>query len=399
MAKIWLHIIGIGEEGFAALSTDAKQLIETADYIIGGARHLAMLPDNLTAQASKWLSPFEDNIAHIQQLQGQNTVILASGDPLYFGVGRLLLENFAHDEVRILPWISSITHALARMGWAQEASNCISLHGRDITSINPYLQPEQQLILLAQNGQTPKELADYLCQAGFGDSAVTVLAHLGHAEKESRIDFTAHKCPADEFPNLSIIAVKLSYPQQGWYSTSAGLPDDAYQHQGKITKAETRTATIAKLKTRPNALLWDLGAGAGSVAIEWARAGGRAIAIEQDAEQLSALKHNIARFGNPQIQIIDGDFHQHLHQLPQPEAIFIGGGLTLSLAQQMFDILPKSGRLVINAVTLESQAILIELIKQGGNLDKISVSRLQSVGAWHGLRPLMDVWQYSREKL
>ncbi len=399
MSKIWLHIIGIGEEGFTALSSDAKMLIETADYIIGGARHLAMLPDNLPAQTSKWLSPFEDNIAHIQQLRGQSTVILASGDPLYFGVGRLLLANFAHDEVRIIPWISSITHALARMGWAQEASLCLSLHGRDMTTINPYLQPEQQLILLAQNGQTPKKLADYLCQAGFTDSAIAVLAHLGHPQNESRVDFTAHKCPADEFPNLSVIAVKLSYPQQGWYSRSAGLPDDAYQHQGKITKLEVRSATIAKLKVRPNALLWDLGAGAGSIAIEWARAGGCAIAIEQDAEQLSALKHNIARFGNPQIDMIAGDFQQHLDRLPQPEAIFIGGGLTKSLAEQMFDILPQAGRLVINAVTLESQAILIELIKQGGSLDKISVSRLQAVGPWHGLRPLMDVWQYSREKL
>ncbi len=399
MIEKWLQIIGIGEEGFDALHPKAQQKIHDADYIIGGKRHLNMLPKTIAAHQQTWLSPLKETITLIKNHAGKPTIILASGDPMEFGIGTTLAQHFSDDEMTITPWVSSFSLALAHLQWARHQTQCLTLHGRALNIVNPYLQPNQKLLVLAHDGDSPKQLADYLTAHGFANSKFYVLSHLGHDTQENISDFIANQPPEKAFPDLSVIAVILdSNPEQNWHSTQAGLPDDCYQHGGKITKAEARAAALSKLKPSQNACLWDLGAGVGSIAIEWARAGGDAIAIEQDTRQLVDLHHNIMQWGNDKITLIEDDFNNILDELPNPDAIFIGGGITLSLLQNCFQRLKQGGRMVVHAVTLESQQILLNFVNEGGHLDKITIARMQKIGNFHGFKPLMEVMQFSRIK-
>ena len=403
--KHWLTIIGIGEEGYDALLPEARSIISNADFIVGGARHLAMLPPNISApnqhqKKQQWLSPLEDTIKLIENYRGKHVVVLASGDPMSFGIGVTLARNFSDDDMRIIPWLSAFTLALSRLQWAQHQVKCLTLHGRELSIINPYLQPKQKLLLLAHDGESPKKLLAYLHARDMTDISITLLSHLGHETKEQIQKFANNNDgeTTAPIPDLTVIALQIGDNIKNWQSTQAGLPDDCYQHHGKITKQQARASAIAKLKPHNNALLWDLGAGTGAVAIEWVRAGGNAIALEQDETQLQYLHENIRRWGNPDMIVYEGDFQQKLVELPAPDAIFIGGGLTENVLEQCITYLKKGGRLVIHAVTLESQQILINHARIQGDLVKIATASHQKIGNFHGFKSQMELLQYSYEK-
>ena len=397
--KYWLHIIGIGEEGFDALLPEARSIISNADFIVGGARHLAMLPESIISLKQQWLSPLEDTIALIKDYRGKNVVVLASGDPMSFGIGVTLARHFSDDEMRIIPWLSAFTLALSKLQWAQHQVKCLTLHGRELHIINPYLQPNQKILLLAHDGDSPKKLHAYLQMRGVNNISITLLSHLGSETKEQIQRFDGDTAMPDlTVPDLTVIALQIGDNIGNWQSTQAGLPDDCYQHGGKITKQQARASAIAKLKPYPRALLWDLGAGTGAVAIEWVRAGGTAIAFEKDEAQLQHLYENIKQWGNPDMIVYEGDFQQKLDGLPSPDAIFIGGGLTENLIKKCLAYLKQGGRLVIHAVTLESQQILINLATERGNLVKITTANHQKIGNFHGFKPQMELLQYSYEK-
>ena len=408
MAKTlkWLQIIGIGEEGFNALTPASQQIIERAEMIFGGKRHLAMLPATNKVVQKSWATPLEKTINLIKKNRGKNIVVLASGDPMDFGIGITLARHFADSEMNITPFIGSFSHALAVMGWARHETHCLTLHGRTLNVINPYLQPKQKLLLLADDGDSPKQIADMLRIKNFGTAEIHVLSHLGSENLQTCEKFIAQKPPKKIFPDLSVIAVTLpTAPNVDWYGARA-VSDEAYHHDGKITKFETRAATLAKLKPAQDAILWDLGAGSGAVAIEWARGGGISFAVERNKTQCAFIADNIKQHGNDKIMLIKQDVLKFVAGPPKdkngkiirPDAIFIGGGISEELLEAAYRALAQNGRLVANAVTLQSQEILFRRAQTQGALCRLSVARMENIGAWHGFKPLMEVVQFFQEK-
>ncbi len=403
----WLTVIGIGEEGYYTLSQASQNKITKAQFIIGGARHLAMLPNNLLAEKICWQTPLSKTLNFIAENRNIPLVVLATGDPMDFGIGVTLARQYSDAEMKIIPAMGAFSLTLAKLGWSRHDVHCLSLHGRPLHNLNPYLQPKQKLLVLANDGHSPKQIADYISPFGFATAEMQIFSHLGSETHESFTQFSADNPPTEKLPDLSVIAISLPEKvshQKKWHSY-CGLSDDAYQHDGKITKCEVRAATLAKLKPAKNAMLWDLGAGSGTIAIEWARLGGRAIAVENNAKQCGFITTNIHRLGNDKVTMIQTDIVDFLNQPiadlqlnSQPDAIFIGGGLSLEIAKQAYQHLAPNGRLVMNAVTIESQEILWQYAQFGGKLSKISLSHLDKICNFHSFKPLRDVMQFSCEK-
>lgn len=398
----WLSIVGIGEDGLEGVPEAGRHLIDNADVIIGGDRHLAMLPVAHKAEKFTWRSPLKDTIADIRKWQGRAVCVLATGDPMSYGIGVTLGREFGHDALTVLPTVGAFSLAAARLGWPLYAADvdCLTLHGRPLETINLHLRDGARLLILSEDGNTPGQLADHLTALGYGDSQLTVLEHMD-GPKENHLTGAAkgwnHAAGAD----LNTIAVSLvAGPEAQSYSRLAGLPDDAFRHDGKMTKREVRAATLASLAPQPGELLWDVGGGSGSVAIEWMRAGGEAITVERDAERCNAIAHNAARLGTPRLRIIQGELPGALNGLPQPKAIFIGGGLTVDgLMDRCWDALPRYGRMAANAVTAEGEMALFRAYeKWGGELSRIAVSRLTAVGPHHGWKPFMPVTHFCARK-
>lgn len=400
--KAWLSIVGIGEDGLEGVPAAGRHLIDNAEIVIGGERHLDMLPADHKAERFTWRSPLKDTIADIRGWQGRPVCVLATGDPMSYGIGVTLGREFGHDALTVLPTVGAFSLAAARLGWPLHAPDvdCLTLHGRPLETINLHLRDGARLLILSEDGQTPKQLADHLTELGYGDSELLVLEHMD-GPKENHLAGTAkdwyHAAGAD----LNTIAVSLVAGHGAQvYSRLAGLPDDAFQHDGKMTKREVRAATLASLAPQPGELLWDVGGGSGSIAIEWMRAGGEAITIEKDAARCAAIAHNAARLGTPRLRIIEGELPDALDGLAQPNAIFIGGGLTVSgLLERCWDMLPQGGRLAANAVTAEGEMQLFQAHeKWGGELSRIAVSRLVAVGPHHGWKPFMPVTHFCARK-
>lgn len=400
----WLSIVGIGEDGLSGVAPAPRRLIEEAALLIGGARHLAMIPDDHPAERLTWKSPLADTVADIRAAEGRAVCVLATGDPMSYGIGVTLGREFGRAALSVHPVAGAFSLAAARMGWSLEEVARLTLHGRPLSLLNLYLQPGRRLLILSEDGGTPARVAAVLTEAGFGPSAMTVLAHLGGAD-ESRRAGTAADWPPDGAssgaPDLNTIAVDLApAPEAVWHPTVPGLPDDAFRHDGQLTKREVRAATLAALAPRPGALLWDVGAGCGSIALEWMRAGGRAIAVEREAARRALIAENAERLGTPHLRIADGAAPGALADLPAPDAIFLGGGLTDDdTISKCFAALRPGGRFVANAVTLEGEARLAALMaERGGAMTRIAVSRLAGIGPYHGWRPLMPVTQYGLTK-
>lgn len=390
----WLEIVGIGEDGLAGLSPTAHAAIARARVLVGGKRHLAMVPDGAQERWA-WPSPFDAGIEKLLALRGTKICVLASGDPMWFGVGATLARRLAKNEYRIHPAPSAFTLAAARMGWPLQDVATISVHGRPIETLHPHIQPGAKLLVLSDSGDTPAAIARILCARGYAASMVTVLEHLG-GDSEARFDARADVFPPERRRDLNVVAVAcVADAMAPLRPILAGLPDDAFIHDGQLTKRDVRAATIARLAPYPGALLWDVGAGCGSIGIEWMRAhpACRAIAIERDAQRRDMIATNARNLGVPGLHIVAGAAPAALEGLETPDAVFVGGGASeAGMLEKCWAALRPGGVLVANAVTLQSEAVLIAArATYEGELVRISVAHASPVGKFDAWRTAMPV--------
>ncbi|RCK28211.1 precorrin-6Y C5,15-methyltransferase [Thalassospira profundimaris] len=402
-----ITVIGIGEDGYDGLSPIARKIIENANIIFGGTRHIAMLPGSNTATQNKWITPFEANLPLIEDCLDQNPVVLASGDPMYFGVGNTLIKYFGPEPIYAIPSPSSISLAASRLGWPLAECDVITLHGRDPETLRAHLRPHGKLIALSADGSTPALVAVMLCEAGFDQSRMSVCERLGGPEERITTQ-TARtwQSTATSMPDvksvdpLNLIMIDLEAgPKANPLPIGPGLPDDAFIHDGMITKSEIRAQTLSSLAPFAGGVLWDLGAGCGSISIEWMRLQGKAVAIERDAERCAMIKKNALRLGVPGLVIKQSTIEDAIafaDRLPRPDAIFIGGGITSNgLLEACWKLLPAHGRLVANTVTLEGEEKLLRFYNEnGGTLSRLSVSRLVPRGNFRGWSNLAPVTHY-----
>ncbi|WP_288350261.1 precorrin-6y C5,15-methyltransferase (decarboxylating) subunit CbiE [uncultured Thalassospira sp.] len=402
-----ITVIGIGEDGYDGLSPMARKIIENASIIFGGTRHIAMLPGSNTATQNKWITPFEANLPLIEDCLDQNPVVLASGDPMYFGVGNTLIKYFGPEPIYAIPSPSSISLAASRLGWPLAECDVITLHGRDPETLRAHLRPHGKLIALSADGSTPALVAVMLCEAGFDQSRMSVCERLGGPEERITTQ-TARtwQSTATSMPDvksvdpLNLIMIDLEAgPKANPLPMGPGLPDDAFIHDGMITKSEIRAQTLSSLAPFAGGVLWDLGAGCGSISIEWMRLRGKAVAIERDAERCAMIKKNALRLGVPGLVIEQSTIEDAIafaDRLPRPDAIFVGGGITSNgLLEACWKLLPAHGRLVANTVTLEGEEKLLRFYNEnGGTLSRLSISRLVPRGNFRGWSNLAPVTHY-----
>lgn len=392
---VWLTIVGIGEDGLAGLGDEARRAVAEARVLFGGERHLALVPERLGQQRLSWPSPFSAAYETLLAHRGRPVCVLASGDPMLFGIGGSLAERLPPDEMCILSAPSSVSLAAARMGWSLQETRLVPAHGRPLERVNLYLAHGVRILVLSADGQTPGQLAVLLAARGFGDSRLTVFERLG-GPAERRLDGLAAHWTHGPCAALNLVAVecRASLDAQP-LSRRCGLPDDAYAHDGQLTKRDIRAATLARLAPLPGELLWDVGAGCGSIGIEWMRAESRcrAIAIESDASRRTLIERNRAALGVPNLILVAGRAPEALAGLEPPDAIFIGGGLTVAgVAEGCWDALKPGGRLVANAVTVQSESFLVGLRERiGGELTRISVAQAAPLGRFDGWRTAMPV--------
>jgi precorrin-6Y C5,15-methyltransferase (decarboxylating) len=390
----WLSVVGIGEDGVDGLSGAVRALIANAEVLCGGDRHLAMVVGG-PAERLAWPSPFATAIEALRALRGRRVCVLASGDPMWFGIGATLAGVFPQDEMTVVPHPGAFSLAAARLGWPLQETICLSIHGRPIEGVLLHLQPGNRLLVLSHDAASPAGLAALLDVRGFGASRLTVLERLG-GPAECRVSGEAADWPHQAVDALNVVAVEIRGSGR-FLARVPGLPDDAFLHDGQMTKREVRAATLSALAPWPGACLWDVGAGCGSVAVEWARAGGCAVAIEQDAARRDMISHNAIRLGVPGLRVVAGQAPEVLAGLDQsPDAVFIGGGLSVpGVLDAGWAALPPGGRLVANAVTTEAEAVLLAWHRRlGGELTRLEVSRLSATGRYHTWHPLMPVTQY-----
>jgi precorrin-6Y C5,15-methyltransferase (decarboxylating) len=397
----WLSVIGIGEDGVESLSGAARALIAGAELLVGGARHLAMVPEG-GGERMAWQQPLVGTLEEIAERRGKRVVVLASGDPLCYGVAATLARRFPPEEMLVLPQPSAFSLAAARLSWPLEDCVTLSLHARPLAALRLHLVPGARLLALTADGDTPVQVAQLLREAGWGPSAMTVFAHMG-GPRERRIDGIAEHWPVGRIAALNTLAIECRPgPKARPLSRLAGLPDDAFEHDGKLTKRAVRAATLAALAPLRGELLWDIGAGGGSIAIEWLRASRalRAIAIERDAARSAMMARNAAALGVPELRIVQGTAPEALGDLPPPDAVFLGGGVgDAALFDAAWQALKAGGRLVANAITLEAEAqLLARHAVLGGELMRLAVSRAEPVGRYYGWRPLMTVTQLALVK-
>lgn len=394
----WLAVIGIGEDGWSSLSAAAKALVTSAELIVGGARHLGLVPPS-AGKRMVWKSPLADTLPAIAEHRGRRVAVLASGDPLCYGVGALLARNFAPEDMIVLPRPSAFSLAAARLLWPIEDCVTLSLHGRPLDRLRLHLAPGARILALTGDGAAPAEIARLLVDSGWGDSRLTVLEHLD-GPQERQIAATAATWCEPRCADLNLVALLChAGPHVRPLPRHAGLPDDAFRHDGQITKRAVRAATLAALAPLPGERLWDIGAGSGSVAIEWLRAGERmsAVAIERNAPRAAIIAENAALLGVPELTIVHGTAPNALHDLEPPDAIFIGGAVSDAAVWDVaWPALKPDGRLVANAVTVKAEAELLRRHAMlGGELQRIAISQAEGEGFW---RPAMTVTQLALRK-
>lgn len=397
----WLTVVGMGEDGYDGLLARARAALAEAEVIVGSSRLLAFLPDH-RAERMEWPQPFSAVVDRITPLRGRRAVILATGDPLNYGVARKLLTFIPFGEVEIIPHLSAFSLAAARLGWSLPDCDTLTLHGRHAATIESFIQPDVRLIVLTEDGTTIPEVARRLIARGFGESRMTVLENMGGPD-ERVTRFHAGDVPAVAFSPLNTLAVHcVAAPGAALRPRLAGLPDDAFLHDGQLTKREVRAATLAALEPSPGRLLWDVGAGCGSIAIEWMRAarGCEAIAFESDGARLNMIAANADRLGTPRLKPVHGDARETMPGQPAPDAVFIGGGLGIpGIFETAWEALKPGGPMVINVVTIEGELHLYDLHeKHGGDLVRIEVSHLHRIGALRALKPRMPVTQWRARK-
>jgi len=394
----WLTVTGIGEDGFKGLGKNARHALLAASKIFGSQRQMDLLPACIRGERLLWPSPF--SLDAVLALRGEAVCVLASGDPMFFGVGASLARQLPSDEMLILPAPSSCSLAAARMGWPLQEVVTLSLVARPITALNAQLFSGVRLLVLSNDGQSPAAMAALLRERGFGPSRLTVLEHVG-GNAERRIDGLASEWTDPVIADLNLVAIEcIAEPETPRLSRLAGLPDSAFKHDGQLTKRDVRAITLARLSPVPGELLWDVGAGCGSIGIEWMRAhpSCRALAIEADEGRQKLIEHNRDALGVPGLQLVRGKAPHDLAGLERPDAIFIGGGVTREgVLDTCWAQLKPGGRLIANAVTLQSEMTLMAWREQhGGELTRIHIAQAQPLGdfdTWRQALPitLLDV--------
>ena len=390
-------VVGIGADGWAGLAEPGRAAVRGAEVVLGGPRQLALVAGHTDAEARAWPSPLLPALPELfAGLRGRRVCALASGDPMHYGLGATLARVLGPVEVLTHP--SSIALACARMGWAAESVEVVSAVGRPLAAVRRVLAPGARVLVLSEGAGTPGALATLLADDGWGDSALTVFEQLG-GPAERRLDGTARHWAHPPGDPLNLVALTCDGPGR---ALTPGLPDDAFEHDGQLTKREVRAVTLALLGPRRGELLWDVGAGNGSIALEWLRAHPtcRAVAVEPDPARAARIAANADALGVPGVRVVEGRAPDALDGLPTPDAIFIGGGVTADdVLPRCWEALPAGGRLVANAVTVESEGVLgAARARLGGELTRLSVARAAPVGGFTGWRPAMPVTIWSVAK-
>jgi len=395
-----ITVVGIGEDGLDGLTPKARGLIDEAEVLVGGERHLSKVPLG-GEQRIDWDGDFDAAFDKIEKMKDRRVVVLASGDPLHYGVGANIVRRFGADQVNVIPAPGAFSLVAADLGWPLADIKCLTVHGRALEAVTLYLTPGRRLLVLSWDGETPEKLAGLLTTRGFGPSRITVLGNLG-GDDETRTEGTAEKWTGETVPDLNTIAVEcVAGDGADVLSRVPGLPDDAFEHDGLITKREVRAATLARLMPLPGQTLWDVGAGSGAVAIEWLRAepSAKAFAVERDPKRAAVIARNAANLGVPELKIVEGEAPGILSGIETvPDAVFVGGGVSVpGLLEACWDALSPDGRLVANGVTLEAEQRLLFFQNEfGGDLTRMAVSRAAPVGPVGRLQtfqPLKQVTQ------
>jgi precorrin-6Y C5,15-methyltransferase (decarboxylating) len=394
----WLSIVGIGEDGVKGLSPVARGLVSRADIVFGGERHLGLAASLIRGEAKPWPSPFSRAVDEVLAERGRQVCVLASGDPFFYGVGAVLADHVTPEETVVVPAPSAFSLAAARLGWPLPDTVLISLHGRALDRIRAHLHPGARILALTSNSEGPAALAKLLAETGFGESGLTVLEALGGDNEHVRVT-TAADFDLTDVAQLNTVAIEVeAAPGAHVIAYTPGLPDALFEHDGQITKREIRAVTFSSLAPRRGELLWDIGAGAGSVAIEWMLADPsmRAIAIEARPERAARIGRNAAACGVPGLEMAEGRAPGALNGLAQPDAVFVGGGASESgVLEAAIAALRSGGRLVVNAVTLETEFLLIaRQVARGGELTRLALARAEQAGGKIVWRPAMPVTQW-----
>jgi precorrin-6Y C5,15-methyltransferase (decarboxylating) len=398
----WLSIVGIGEDGADGLSPVARALVADAELVFGGRRHLQLAGGLIRGAARAWPSPFERGIEEVLAARGRSVCVLASGDPFLYGVGSVLMRHVDARETLTVPAPSAFSLAAARLGWALAETTILSLHARALDLIRPHLQPGARILALTSDDKGAAALARMLAEIGFGGSKFFVLEALGGPRERVR-EALAETFSANDIDPLNTVGVEVvAAPGARVLPRAAGLADALFEHDGQITKREIRAVTLSSLSPRRGELLWDIGAGSGSVAVEWMLADPsmRAVAIEARADRAARIRRNAAAFGVPGLAVIEGEAPTALSGLDAPDAIFIGGGATdAGVLETAIAALRRGGRLVVNGVTLATESLLNgHYARLGGELIRIAVARAEPLGGAIGWRPAMPVTQWSWTK-
>jgi precorrin-6B C5,15-methyltransferase / cobalt-precorrin-6B C5,C15-methyltransferase len=408
----WLSVIGIGEDGVAGLSELARSLIQSAETVFGGVRHLTLAAPLIRGTTRAWSNPLDRSVAEIIEQRGRAVCVLASGDPFQYGIGSLLARHVAADETLAIPALSAFSLAASRLLWPLHESTLLSLCGRPIDLIRPSLQPGARILALTSGASAPAAIAALLCTSGFGGSRMTVLESIGGPHERLR-STTAATFVLNDVGPLNTVAIEIVADSTARIlPRTSGLADEMFEHDGQITKREIRALTLSALAPRRGEHLWDVGAGSGSVAIEWMLADPSltAVAIERRADRAARIKRNSAALGVPDLQVLEGDAPHVLDSgLQTPNAVFIGGGATTpGVIDAAQGALRSGGRLVVNAVTLDTEAVLLQAYAQhGGTLTRIEIQRAAPIGgrrhaeadedspltSWRPARPITQwVW-------
>ncbi|GGW37129.1 precorrin-6y C5,15-methyltransferase (decarboxylating) subunit CbiE [Streptomyces griseoloalbus] len=398
-------VVGIGADGWRGLAEPSRAELCRAEVLIGGPRQLDLLPAECVGERVAWPSPLRPAVPRLLAAHaGRRIAVLASGDPMFYGIGRALAEEA--DAVRVLPHPSSVSHAAARLGWPLEDVEVVTLVGRPTARLAAALHDGRRLLVLSADASTPGEVAALLSDRGFGPSRMRVLEQLGGDRERTTAETTADDWARTQHPcdPLNIVAVECRRaPDTLRLGAVPGLPDAAYEHDGQLTKRHVRAATLGALAPAPGELLWDIGGGSGSIAIEWMRThpSCRAVTVERDRVRAERILRNAERLGVPGLRVVTGAAPAALSELPAPDAVFVGGGLTApGLLDACWAALPRGGRLVANTVTLESEALLADAHRRhGGELVRLAVAHAVPVGGFTGWRQAMPVTQWAVQKI
>ncbi|RIJ77223.1 precorrin-6y C5,15-methyltransferase (decarboxylating) subunit CbiE [Nakamurella silvestris] len=395
-------VLGVGGDGWTGLTEAHQALVTTAEVVLAGARHLSLIPEVPGQLRLTWPSPLRSGLPDLlAELAGRFVLVLASGDPLVSGIGSTLIELLGPDRVTVLPHVSSVAVARARLGWPAESATVVSAVGRDSAAVLRPVAPGRRLLVLSSDEHTPGEVAALLTGAGYGSSTMTVFSDLDSLV-ETRVRGAAREF-TEPVGRLNIIAVEcVADPGLPVFGLVGGLPDEIFDHDGQLTKRDARASALSRLVPVPGQLLWDVGAGAGSVAVEWARADPlcRAIAIERDRPRAARIAANARRLGVPSLRVVLGAAPDALADLPAPDAVFIGGGATIpGLIDRCWSALAPGGRLVAHAVTVESEMVLLDRYRLlGGELTRIAIEKAEPLGTFTGWKPLRTLVQWSVQK-